>query len=53
MSLPPLRNPWTRLRGWVRDNRAKAEIAAITGVALGLLVIMMLITIVVIVRMLR
>jgi hypothetical protein len=46
----PSRNPLTRLRTWARENRAQAEIAAIAGVALGLIVIMLAITIVVIVR---
>ena len=53
MNLPPLRNPFTRVRGWVRDNRAQAEIAAIAGLAIGLIVLMFLVTIVVIVGLLR
>ena len=53
MSLPPLRNPWTRLRAWVRVNRSQEEIAAIAGMAIGLIVIMFVITIVVILRTLR
>lgn len=50
MNLPRLSNPWPRFRSWVQTNRAQAEIAAITAVALGLIVIMMVITLVVIVR---
>ncbi len=53
MNLPPLRNPWTRFRTWVRANRAQAEIAAIAGFAIGLIVVMFAITIVIIFRTLR
>lgn len=53
MNLPPLRNPWTRIRAWAAANRAQAEIAAIAGVAIGLIVIMFIITVVVIFRTLR
>ena len=53
MSLPPLGNPWRRVQAWVADNPARAEIAAIAGVALGLIVVMLAITLVVIVRLLR
>jgi hypothetical protein len=53
VSLPPLGNPLHRVRAWVAENPARAEIAAITGIALGLIVVMMVITIVVIVRTLR
>ena len=53
VSLPPLGNPWTRVRAWVRANRAQAEIAAIAGVAIGLIVIMFVITLVIIFRTLR
>ncbi len=53
MNLPPLRNPLTRLRTWVRENRAQAEIAAIAGLAIGLIVLMFLTTIVVIVQISR
>jgi hypothetical protein len=53
MSLPPLRNPFLRVRDWPRANRAKAEILAITSVAIGLIVIMFAITIVIIYRTLR
>lgn len=53
MNLPPLRNPFTRLRGWARNNRAQAEVALITGIALALLVLMMVVTIVAIVWKLR
>ena len=47
MNPPRLNNPWPRIRGWVQINRAQAEIAAITALALGLIVIMMAITLVV------
>lgn len=53
MNLPPLGNPLTRMRGWVKANRAQAEIAAIAGVALALIVIMFVITLVIIFRTLR
>ena len=53
MNLPPLRNPYTRFRTWVRENRAQAEIAAIAGLAIGMIVLMFLVTIVIIVRTLR
>ena len=50
MSLPSPGNPLRRVRTWVAENPARAEIAAITGIALGLIVVMLAITIVVIVR---
>lgn len=53
MNLPPLQNPFTRFRSWMRENRAQAEIAAIAGVAIGLIVLMFLVTIVIIFRTLR
>ena len=53
MDLPPLRNPWTRVRSWVAANRAQAEIAAIAGAAIGLIVLMFVIALVVIFRTLR
>lgn len=53
MKLPPLRNPWSRFRTWATANRAQVEIAAIAGVAIGLIVIMFVITIVIIFRTLR
>jgi hypothetical protein len=53
VSVPPLGNPWRRVRAWVAENPARAEIAAIAGVALGLIVIMLVITVVIIVRLLR
>ena len=53
MNVPPLRNPWTRFRSWLAANRARAEIAAIAGVAIGLIVIMFVITLVIIFRTLR
>jgi hypothetical protein len=53
MNLPPLRNPWSRVRAWATANRARVEIAVIAGIAIGLIVIMMAITLVIIVRTLR
>ena len=53
MNLPPLRNPYTRFRTWVREHRAQAEIAAIAGLAIGMIVLMFLVTIVIIFRTLR
>jgi hypothetical protein len=53
VSLPPPRNPYTRARGWVRDNRAKAEIAAIAGMAIGMIVLMFVVTLVIIFKTLR
>jgi hypothetical protein len=53
MNLPPLRNPFTRFRTWVRANRAQAEIAAIAGLAIGLIVLMFVVTVVIIFRTLR
>lgn len=53
MNLPPLRNPYPRFRAWVEENRAQAQIAAIAGLAIGLIVLMCLITIVIIVKTLR
>ena len=53
MNLPPLRNPYTRFRTWVRENRAQAEIAAIAGLAIGLIVLMFLVTVVIIFKTLR
>jgi hypothetical protein len=53
MNQPPLRNPWARFRTWSRTNRAQLEIAAIAGVAIGLIVIMVIVTLVIIFRTLR
>ena len=53
MNLPPLRNPYTRFRTWVQANRAKAEIAAIAGIAIGLIAVMFVVTIVIIIQMMR
>lgn len=50
---PRLHNPLPKFRTWVQANRAQAEIALVTGFALGLIVIMMVITVVVIVRVSR
>ena len=53
MNLPPLGNPWSRFRAWAAANRARAEIAAIAGVAIGLIVIMFVVTLIIIFRTLR
>ena len=53
MSVPPLGNPWSRFRSWAAANRARAEIAAIAGVAIGLIVMMFVVTLVIIFRTLR
>lgn len=53
MNLPPLRNPWTRTRAWIAENRAKAEILAIAGLSIGMIVIMFVVTLVIIFRTLR
>ena len=53
MSLPPLRNPWTRTRAWITENRVKAEILAIAGLSIGMIVIMFVVTLVIIFRTLR
>ena len=53
MNLPPLRNPYARVRAWVRDNRAQAEIAAIAALAIGIIVLMFVVTLVLIFKTLR
>lgn len=53
MSLPPLGNPWSRARTWIAENRAKAEILAIAGLSIGMIVVMFIITLVIIIRLLR
>ena len=53
MNLPPLDNPWSRFRAWAAANRARVEILAIAGVAIGLIVIMFVVTLIIIFRMLR
>ena len=50
---PPLGNPVTRCRTWIAEHRAEAEIIAIAGVAIGLIIIMLIVTIIVLVRTLR
>jgi uncharacterized membrane protein YidH (DUF202 family) len=47
---PPAWNIWARVRHWERENHAKAQIAAIMALAIGLIVVMFLVTIVVIAR---
>jgi hypothetical protein len=53
MNVPPLGNPWSRFRSWATANRARVEIAAIAGVAIGLIIIMFVVTLVIIFRTLR
>jgi hypothetical protein len=53
MNPPPSWNLWARIRLWERENRAKAQIMAIMGFAIGLIVIMFVVTIVIIIRTLR
>ena len=53
MNVPPLGNPWSRFRSWAAANRARVEIAAIAGVAIGLIVIMFVVTLIIIFRTLR
>ena len=50
---PPRWNLWARNRLWTRENPAQAQIAWITAGALGMIVLMFLITIVVIIGLLR
>ena len=53
MSVPPLGNPWSRFRAWAAANRARVEILAIAGVAIGFIVIMFVVTLIIIFRTLR
>jgi len=53
MNVPPLGNPWSRFRTWAAANRARLEIAVIVGVAIGLIVIMFVVTLIIIFRTLR
>jgi hypothetical protein len=53
MSVPPLGNPWSRFRAWAAANRTRVEILAIAGVAIGLIVIMFVVTLIIIFRTLR
>jgi hypothetical protein len=53
VSRPPLGNPWPRFRTWLRDNRAQAEIVTIAAVAIGLIVVMFVITLIIIFRISR
>jgi len=53
VNLPPLRNPFTRIRDWMRCHRAQAEIFAIAAIAIGLIVLMIVITLLIVVRTLR
>lgn len=53
MNLPPLRNPYTRFRTWVRDNRAQAEIAVIAALAIGMILLMFVVTLVIVFKTLR
>lgn len=53
MNPPPVWNLWSRFRVWERENRIKAQIMAIAAVAIGLIVLMFLITIVIVLRALQ
>ena len=53
MNGSPLGNPWSRFRAWAAANRARLEILAIAGVAIGLIVVMFVATLIIIFRMLR
>ena len=53
MNVPPLGNPWSRFRAWAAANRARVEILAVAGVAIGFIVIMFVVTLIIIFRMLR
>jgi hypothetical protein len=50
MNPTPDWNPWTRFRIWEREHHAKAQILAIAGLAIGLIVVMFVVTIVVVIR---
>jgi hypothetical protein len=53
MNPPPFWNLWARYRVWSRENRAQAQIAGIAALAIGLIVLMFVVTIVIVLRMLR
>ncbi|HEX2281618.1 MAG TPA: hypothetical protein VHG52_07640 [Thermomicrobiales bacterium] len=53
MNGSPLGNPWSRIRAWATANRARLEILTIAGVAIGLIVIMFVVTLIIIFRTLR
>lgn len=53
MSPPPLWNPRARFRAWSREDQAKAQIAAIAALAIGLIVVMVVVTLVIILRLVR
>lgn len=53
MNQPPVWNLWSRFRVWERENRIKAQIMAITAVAIGLIVVMFVATIVIVLRLLH
>jgi hypothetical protein len=53
MNVPPRGNPWSRFRSWEATNRARVEIAAIAGFAIGLIIVMFVVTLVIIFRTLR
>jgi hypothetical protein len=50
MNPPPFWNLWARYRLWSRENRAQAQIAGIAALAIGLIVLMFIVTIVIVVR---
>jgi hypothetical protein len=53
MNQPPVWNLWSRFRVWERENRIKAQIMAIAAVAIGLIIVMFLVTAVIVLRTLR
>lgn len=53
MNPPPFWNLLARYRTWSRENRAQAQIAGIAAFAIGLIVLMFVITIVIVIRTLR
>ena len=53
MNGSPLGNPWSRFRAWATANQPRLEILAIAGVAIGLIVIMFVVTLIIIYRTLR
>jgi hypothetical protein len=53
MNPPPVWNLWARFNVWYQENRTQAQIAGIAALAIGLIVLMFVITIVVVIRTLR
>jgi hypothetical protein len=50
---PPFWNPIARYRAWSRENPAQAQIAIITAIFIGFIVLMGVATIIVIIGLLR